>query len=138
MQLTINNIKSIPTAAETIISIIGDRKLVAFKGEMGAGKTTLIKEICRQFGVDDATNSPSFSIVNEYYTANGEVIYHFDFYRLNEPQEALDLGVEDYFDSGSLCLMEWPEMIGDLLPEDTMMIEVCLAEDDSRLIRIAE
>lgn len=138
MQLTINNIESIHAAAETIISIIGDRKLVAFRGEMGAGKTTLIKEICRQLGVDDATNSPSFSIVNEYDTASGDVIYHFDFYRLNEPQEALDLGVEDYFDSGALCLMEWPEMIEGLLPEDTMMIEVILAEDDSRLIRIAE
>ncbi|MBO4965653.1 MAG: tRNA (adenosine(37)-N6)-threonylcarbamoyltransferase complex ATPase subunit type 1 TsaE [Muribaculaceae bacterium] len=125
MQIAINNASEIARAAKEFIDAMGGRKIFAFYGEMGVGKTTFISEVCRQLGVDETANSPSFSIANEYRAEpSGERIYHFDFYRLESPQEALDLGAEDYFYSGDLCLIEWPEMIGDLLPEDAVRVEI--------------
>ena len=113
-----------------------DRTVYAFRGEMGAGKTTFITELCRQLGVDDAANSPSFSIVNEYRSdTTAELIYHFDFYRLDNIEEALEIGTEDYFDSGALCLIEWPERVEDLLPGDTVDVYIKVDENDnSRII----
>ncbi len=112
-------------AAKEFISIINHKNIFAFKGEMGVGKTTFIKAICMELGVKDVINSPTFSIINEYKSSTDEKqIYHFDFYRINQISEALDIGAEDYFYSGSLCFIEWPEKIEQILPEDTVFINM--------------
>lgn len=140
MEISIKNITELPTAARKFIENMDDRTVYAFRGEMGAGKTTLITEICRQLGVDDIANSPSFSIVNEYRSeTTAELIYHFDFYRLDSIEEAIEIGTEDYFDSGALCFIEWPERIEDLLPGDVVNVKISVNEnDDSRLVEISE
>ncbi len=114
MELTFS-LDNLPSAAKTFIDAIGGHRVFAFVGDMGAGKTTFISEVCRLLGADDDSGSPTFSIVNEYLDKSGKPIYHFDFYRLEYPEEALDIGVEDYFYSGHLCLIEWPDRIGSLL-----------------------
>lgn len=121
----IASLESLDAAAREFLSLLGDRRLVAFYAPMGAGKTTFTSAICRALGVrSDAVSSPTFAIVNEYRTAGGESIYHFDFYRLTKPAEALDIGLYDYLDSGSLCLMEWPENIEEILPEETLKVTI--------------
>jgi len=118
---------------------MGDYTVFAFYGPMGAGKTTFINALCRQLGVEsDPTSSPSFAIINEYRSdTTAELIYHFDCYRLEKEEEAVDLGVEDYFDSGALCLIEWPERIEDLLPDDTVVVEISVdSQDDSRRLKV--
>ena len=112
------------------------KKIILFKGEMGAGKTTLIKELCKSLGVTEATSSPTFSLVNEYQTNEGQTIYHFDFYRLKEETEALDMGVEDYLYSGHWCFIEWSEKIPNLIPENHSVITIQLQADNSRLLRL--
>ncbi|MDE6311683.1 MAG: tRNA (adenosine(37)-N6)-threonylcarbamoyltransferase complex ATPase subunit type 1 TsaE [Muribaculaceae bacterium] len=126
-------------AAREFISHIGQRRHIAFYGDMGAGKTTFIRTLARELGMsaDEAANSPSFSLVNEYSTPAGTV-YHFDFYRLDSVEEALDIGVEEYFDSGALCLMEWPERIIPILPEDTVSVKLTVNDDDSRTLLVSE
>ena len=117
---------------------MGDKTVYAFYGEMGAGKTTFIGELCRALGVeDDLANSPSFSIINEYRSdTTAELIYHFDLYRLENIDDALEIGVEDYFDSGALCLLEWPERIEALLPDDTVKVHITVNPDESRTLTI--
>ncbi len=117
---------------------MGDETVYAFYGDMGAGKTTFINALCRRLGVeDDVTNSPSFAIINEYRSdTTAELIYHFDLYRLEDIDEALEIGVEDYFDSGALCFLEWPERIADILPDDTVRVDIKVNDDDSRDIII--
>lgn len=134
MKITVNSLESLPEAAAEFIGAMGQDRLFAFHGEMGAGKTTFIAEVCRQLGVNDDSGSPTFSIVNEYVDSKGEPVYHFDFYRLESPQEALDMGAEDYFYSGHLCLMEWPDRLGDLLPEETVDVTITVNPDGSRTI----
>ena len=134
MELKINNLENIHDVARQFVEAIGNHTLVAFYGEMGAGKTTFIKAVCDELGVIDIVNSPTFSIVNDYATADGRHIYHFDFYRLKSPQEALDFGIEEYFASNSLCLMEWPEQIEPLLPDDTLQVTIAVGSDGSRTI----
>ena len=136
MELKIQNIEQLPEVVGKFIETMDDLTVYAFRGEMGAGKTTFITELCRQLGVDDAANSPSFSIVNEYRSdTTAELIYHFDFYRLDDIEEALEIGTEDYFDSGALCLIEWPERVEDLLPGDTVDVYIKVDENDnSRII----
>ena len=134
MELKINNLENIHDVARQFVEAIGNHTLVAFYGEMGAGKTTFIKAVCNELGVIDTVNSPTFSIVNDYATADGRHIYHFDFYRLKSPQEALDFGIEEYFASGSLCLMEWPEQIEPLLPDDPLQVTIAVGSDGSRTI----
>lgn len=112
MEINVKTIDELPGAAAEFIKSIGNRNVFAFRGGMGAGKTTFISEICRQLGADDDSGSPTFSIVNEYKAADGAPIYHFDFYRIESPEEALDMGAEDYFYSGHLCFIEWPDRIG--------------------------
>ena len=134
MELTINDINTIHTAARDFIKAIGDARVLAFYGKMGAGKTTFIKAICEELGVDDVITSPTFAIVNEYTDGNGEPIYHFDFYRINKLEEVYDMGYEDYFYSGNLCLMEWPELIEELLPDDALRITISENADGTRAV----
>lgn len=137
--INISSVDGLPEAARTFLETIGDSTHVAFYGDMGAGKTTFIRQIVALLGLDsnEAANSPSFSIVNEYPTEAGTV-YHFDFYRLDSLEEALDIGIEDYFDSGNLCLMEWPERVIPLLPEDTVTVKLTVNDDDSRTLTISK
>ena len=136
MIIHIKTLSEIDSAAAKFLDAVKGYDVIAFYGEMGAGKTTFINAITRQLGVvDDAVNSPSFSIVNEYRTASGDTIYHFDLYRLASVEEALAIGVEDYFYSGSLCLLEWPERVEPLLPDDTLRVGIVINDDDSREIK---
>jgi tRNA threonylcarbamoyladenosine biosynthesis protein TsaE len=122
--IKISQLSELPGAAKSFIAKMGQHPVFAFYGEMGAGKTTFIKEICRQLGVEENITSPSFSLVNEYITKHGEVIYHFDCYRLKNTEEAFDIGAEEYFYSGNLCFIEWPERIEELLPADTVEVNI--------------
>ena len=134
-QIVIPSLSEIDAAADEFLRRIGDRRLIAFYAPMGAGKTTFTTALCRRLGVRaDAVSSPTFAIVNEYRTATGECIYHFDFYRIDHPAEALDIGLYDYLDSGSLCLMEWPENIEPLLPEETLRVHIRVEPDGSRTL----
>ena len=125
----------ISTIAQLVINN-APNKVILFYGEMGVGKTTLIKEIVKQLGVDDVVSSPTFSLVNEYLSRQGESIYHFDFYRIKYEEEALDMGVDEYFDSNNWCFVEWPENIKNLVPLDAVKILLSLNEDGSRKIEI--
>lgn len=127
------HIDELSTTAKELIASMNGRKLYAFYGEMGSGKTTLIKALCREMGVEEEVNSPTFSIVNEYAGA-ADTIYHFDFYRINTPQEALDFGLYDYFDSERVCIMEWPECIEDLLPDEAVRINIEVVDVHTRRI----
>lgn len=134
MEIKITSLDSIQDAARTFISQMGDRKVFAFYGHMGAGKTTFIKALCEAMGVEDVITSPTFSLVNDYTDRNGNSIYHFDFYRIKKLEEVYDMGYEDYFYSGSLCLMEWPELIEELLPEDAVKVTITEQPDGSRTV----
>lgn len=134
MKIKIDSIDNIRDAAKKFIANIGDGRVFAFYGKMGAGKTTFIKAICEELGVDDVITSPTFAIVNEYTAASGDPIYHFDFYRIKKLEEVYDMGYEDYFYSGNLCLLEWPELIDDLLPEDAVKVTISVDDDDTRSI----
>jgi tRNA threonylcarbamoyladenosine biosynthesis protein TsaE len=133
--LTVPSISKLPPAAESIINFSKPNKILLFYGDMGAGKTTLIKAICERLGVTDVVTSPTFSIVNEYAGA-GNKIYHFDFYRLKNQAEALDLGYEEYFYSDAWCFIEWPEKIPDLLPDNYVRVNIQVMPDGSRQITI--
>ena len=122
--LTINSLDEITNVAREFLSLMDGKKLFAFYGTMGAGKTTFIKALCEVLGVTDNVTSPTFAIVNEYETERGDVIYHFDFYRLKNLQEVRDIGFDDYLDSGNVCLMEWPEMVEELLPDEVVKIRI--------------
>ena len=134
-ELIIQDLQSIDNVAAQFLEEIGDDRLVAFYAPMGAGKTTFTTAICRVLGVaDDAVSSPTFSIVNEYRTASGDSLFHFDFYRINKIAEALDIGFYDYIDSGCLCIMEWPENIEEILPEETLRVSITTNPDQSRTV----
>lgn len=128
------SLENITDAAKAFVNDIGEDRVFAFEGEMGAGKTTFISEVCRQLGVSDDSGSPTFSIVNEYRDSKGNPIYHFDFYRLESPAEALDMGAEDYFYSGHLSLIEWPDRIGDILPEEAVIVRISVNDDGTRTV----
>ena len=135
--IKISNIDTIHEAAKQFITIMNNNTVFAFKGTMGAGKTTFIKALCEILGVTDAINSPTFAIVNEYRSdTTTELIYHFDFYRINSIQEALHIGTEDYFDSGALCFIEWPEKVIEILPDDTVFVEILEDSDSTRIVTI--
>ncbi len=127
--MKISSLDNLPAAAEAVIEHLAHRPIVAFYGPMGAGKTTLIREIVRQLGSQDEVTSPTFAIVNEYRLSSGEPLYHFDFYRIESLKEAIEIGVEEYFDSGAVCLIEWPERIAQLLPPDAL--EVIITPQDA-------
>lgn len=134
MHITISSIEQIQEAAHQFIEAMGNRKLFAFYGKMGVGKTTFIKAICEQMGVTDVINSPTFAIVNEYLDGDQRPIYHFDFYRIRKPAEVLDIGFEDYINSDACCFMEWPELIEDYLPEETVKVTMEEQDDGSRTV----
>lgn len=133
MTLRIQSLKTIGATAREFLSRLGESRVVAFYGSMGAGKTTFIKALCEALGVEDVITSPTFAIVNEYAAPVGPV-YHFDFYRIHKIEEVYDMGYEEYFDSGSLCLIEWPELIEDLLPAETLRVTITEQPDGSREI----
>lgn len=123
-------LEDIDKAAEWVLKVVGDKRVIAFYGGMGAGKTTLIKAICKKLGVEDIVTSPTFAIVNEYADRNGDPVYHFDFYRIKKLEEVRDISFDEYAYSGYFCFLEWPELIEDLLPEDT--IKISITETDEK------
>lgn len=133
-EITVQNLEYLDRAAAEFLKEIGNNTLIAFYAPMGSGKTTFTTAICRNLGVTDPVGSPTFAIVNEYMRADGEPMYHFDFYRINKLSEAVEIGLYDYLDSGYLCLMEWPENIEDLLPEETLKVSIHVNPDQSRTI----
>ena len=133
ISIAIQNTENIREAAREFIQHIGEHRVFAFYGEMGAGKTTFIKAICEELGVEDVITSPTFAIVNEYTSSDGS-IYHFDFYRIMKLEEVYDMGFEDYFYSGALCFIEWPELIEEVLPEDAVKVNITENADGSRKI----
>jgi tRNA threonylcarbamoyladenosine biosynthesis protein TsaE len=124
--------------AQEIISFGKENDIWLLMGQMGAGKTTLSKELCKQLGVVDLVQSPTFSLVNEYLTKSGNVIYHFDFYRIEDIDELANIGVEEYFDSGNLCLIEWPEKVSELIPDKYLKMFIEVLEDDTRVIKLTK
>ncbi len=134
-EITIQHLEDLPRAAKEFLQAIGNHSLVAFYAPMGAGKTTFTTAVCKELGVEeDAISSPTFAIVNEYRGRGGRPIFHFDFYRIEQEAEALDIGLYDYLDSGQLCLMEWPENIEALLPEETLKVHIRVEADGTRLL----
>jgi len=138
INITMNIVFSLDQIQEVAQQILesNPKKIILFNGEMGVGKTTLIKELCKSLGVTDATSSPTFSLVNEYYTTNNQTVYHFDFYRLNKETEALDMGVDDYLYSGNWCFIEWSEKIENLIPEEHSTITIELMADEKRELKL--
>lgn len=137
MTFKINSIETIHDTARQFLGEIGTSKVLAFYGKMGAGKTTFIKALCEVMGVEDVITSPTFAIVNEYTDGEGEPVYHFDFYRIKKLEEVYDMGYEDYFYSGNICLMEWPELIEDLLPNDALRVTISEEDDGTRTLSIS-
>lgn len=133
-EIIIRDISDLDRAASEFLEKIGDRTLVAFFAPMGAGKTTFTTAICKALGVTDPVGSPTFAIVNEYMREDGDYMYHFDFYRINKISEAVEIGLDDYLYSGCLCIMEWPENIEEILPEDTLKIYFTVNDDLSRTL----
>ena len=136
MEIKINSLEEIGQAAREFVAAMGDRKVFAFYGKMGAGKTTFIKAVCEELGVGDVINSPTFAIVNEYVDREGEPIFHFDFYRIKNLQEAMDIGYEDYVYSGHVCFMEWPELIESILPDDAVKVTIEENEKGGRSVHV--
>lgn len=136
MQLIIDSESELNKAAKEIINYSGEQTIWAFYGEMGAGKTTLIRAIADQLEIEDNVHSPTFSIVNEYESLTDEVFYHFDFYRIKKESEAMDIGIEEYFDSGDVCFIEWPQKIPSLLPGKHLKIEIVMTSHTGRKINI--
>jgi tRNA threonylcarbamoyladenosine biosynthesis protein TsaE len=129
-----DHLKALKSVAKNLITCFPDQRIFAFYGKMGAGKTTFIQSVCKMLGSDDNVTSPTFALVNEYKTGSQQPIFHFDFYRINKIEEAFDLGYEDYLFSGNYCLIEWPEMIEPLLPENIVKVKIEVNEDGSRTI----
>ena len=134
MEITINGLDTIRSAARQFTENIGSSRVFAFYGKMGAGKTTFVKALCEELGCDDVITSPTFAIVNEYTDGEQQPVYHFDFYRIKKLEEVYDMGYEEYFYSGALCLIEWPELIEDVLPDDTVRVTIEEQADGSRLL----
>ncbi|HEY4652462.1 MAG TPA: tRNA (adenosine(37)-N6)-threonylcarbamoyltransferase complex ATPase subunit type 1 TsaE [Pontibacter sp.] len=118
------SLDNLPEAAAMLLDVASQEPVILFEGPMGAGKTTLIKEFCRQMGVQENVSSPTFALVNEYEAENGKLIYHFDFYRISDEREALNIGALEYFESGNICLIEWPSLIPNLLPEHYLLVSL--------------
>ncbi|WP_294079563.1 tRNA (adenosine(37)-N6)-threonylcarbamoyltransferase complex ATPase subunit type 1 TsaE [Proteiniphilum sp. UBA5384] len=138
MQIEIRKLAALQSAARQFINQMGDRKVFAFYGSMGAGKTTFIKAICKELGVNETVGSPTFAIINEYKSGEGNPIFHFDFYRIHKLEEVFDFGYEDYLYSGHICFIEWPELVEQILPEDTVKLLIRETGNGSRILEIME
>lgn len=136
--ISIKSLDTIDQAAENFLDAMGEVKIVAFSGEMGAGKTTLIQALCRRLGVSSEVNSPTFSLVNQYFTQSGQSVFHFDLYRIEDPAELFDMGYEEYFFSGDLCFIEWPEKASHLIPEEALRVAIKVHEDQSRELQFEQ
>lgn len=136
MKIEIKNINEIANAAKQFVAQMGDNKVFAFYGGMGVGKTTFIKAVCEIMGVSETITSPTFAIVNEYQSGQSEPIYHFDFYRINKLEEAYDFGYEDYFYSGNICFIEWPELVEPILPIDAVEVSITETDSGTRVIEV--
>lgn len=136
MQLTVESEHALGSIAEQIIDFADGQSIWLFYGEMGSGKTTLVKAISASFGVEDTVQSPTFSIVNEYQNSEGELFYHFDFYRIKNETEALDIGIDEYFDSGAYCFVEWPQKIPTLIPDRFLRLELGIISETARVINL--
>ena len=137
MEITIKDKKHLHSAAKELIKNFGKNKIVAFYGEMGAGKTTIIKAICEELKAVDIISSPTFTLVNEYKTAGGETIYHIDFYRIKKQEEVFDFGIEEYLTGDSWCFMEWPELVEEILPSETIKIRISVDGSEQRILSIS-
>ena len=137
MEIAVNDLSNLPDAATALLTFAGTAKIFIFDGDMGAGKTTFIKTFCSVLGVTDVVSSPTYSIVNEYDSANGPV-YHFDFYRIKNIQEAYDLGYEEYFYGGGICLIEWPERVDELLPDHLVKVEISILDENRRVFKFSK
>ena len=133
--IRIPGLNALPVVAAEMLDTIGDKRVVAFFGEMGSGKTTFIKALCDQLEVSDVTGSPSFGLINEYRSKGGDTVYHIDFYRIRDLEEVYDLGYEEYIYSGSYCFIEWPEKVDSLLPEDTVRVKISVSEEGNRILQ---
>ena len=138
MKIEINDITQIRAAAKTFLREMEGHKVFAFYGAMGAGKTTFIKALCEELGVKETVASPTFAIINEYRDKTGTPLYHFDFYRINKLEEAFDFGYEDYFYSGNLCFIEWPELVESILPENAVKITIRVTDEGHRIVERVE
>ncbi|MBK8881263.1 MAG: tRNA (adenosine(37)-N6)-threonylcarbamoyltransferase complex ATPase subunit type 1 TsaE [Bacteroidales bacterium] len=137
MEILIRNKKHLADAAEKFLKNYGEHRIFAFYGSMGAGKTTIIKAICKALGAVDIVSSPTFTLVNEYRTSNGETLYHIDFYRIKKQEEVFDFGIEEYLTGESYCFMEWPELVEEILPEETVNIRISVDENEQRILLIS-
>ena len=134
MEIIIRHKKNLPAAVRKLLKLSGNSRLFAFYGPMGSGKTTIIKAICEVLGAVDLVSSPTFTIVNEYRTSNGESLYHIDFYRIKKRDEVFDFGVEEYLSAGSYCFIEWPELIEDMLPPGTVKVRISVGDNEERIL----
>lgn len=138
MNIEINGLQDLSEAAQKLLGFAGEEKIFIFEGEMGAGKTTFIKEICQALLVQDVVSSPTFSIVNEYLTEDDQTVYHFDFYRIKNLQEAYDIGYEEYFYSNSICLIEWPEKVAEILPDHYIKVAITASGPTQRILAFSK
>ena len=134
MKIVVDDITQIGAAARDFLKGIGGKRIIAFYGAMGVGKTTFIKAICKELGVEETVSSPTFAIINEYRDGAGASLYHFDFYRINKLEEVFDFGYEDYFYSGNICFIEWPELVEGVLPDETVRVSIRETENGVRVI----
>ncbi|MBK9392231.1 MAG: tRNA (adenosine(37)-N6)-threonylcarbamoyltransferase complex ATPase subunit type 1 TsaE [Bacteroidetes bacterium] len=137
MNIIIRDKRHLHSAAKELINNTGENKILAFYGAMGAGKTTIIKAICEVLGAIDIVTSPTFTLVNEYKTSSGESLFHFDFYRIKKTEEVFDFGIEEYFSSNSYCFLEWPELVEEILPPETVRIRIEVTEDEQRILHLS-
>jgi tRNA threonylcarbamoyladenosine biosynthesis protein TsaE len=137
MEIVIKDKKHLASAARKFLKHFGENRIFAFYGSMGAGKTTIIKAICKALGAVDIVSSPSFTLVNEYKTSEGEILYHIDFYRINKKEEAFDFGIEEYLTGDSYCFMEWPELVADILPAETIAIRISVDDNEQRTLLVS-
>lgn len=136
MEIVIKDKRHLTSAAKQILKYSGDNRIFAFYGSMGAGKTTIIKSICEVLGALDIINSPTFTLVNEYKTADGESLYHIDFYRIRKQEEVFDFGIEEYLTGESYCFMEWPELVEDILPNGMVTVRITVGENEERILSL--
>ena len=136
MRIVIKHKRDLPAAAKKLLKFTGQGRIFAFYGAMGSGKTTIIKTICQYLGAIDIVSSPTFTLVNEYRTTGGESLYHIDFYRIKKTEEVFDFGIEEYLSSGSYCFLEWPELIKEILPRDTVKIQISVGKNEERIVEI--